>query len=478
MINRVEEYVKLHNMFEKGDTLIVGVSGGADSVCLLSVLWKLKDKWDINLICAHVNHMFRDTAVRDEEYVEALCNRLGICCRVKRENVQKISEREGISFEEAGRKVRYDFFRELKEEFGAVGIAVAHNKDDCAETALFHLFRGSHIKGLGGIRPVTQDIIRPLLNMQRNEIEEYLYANHIEWKNDETNASTEYTRNYIRHEILPAAEKICPGAKRRIAETAISLQETEDYLESQTLSAWAKYCRKQDGGTFIDGKLLLREHPMMVSRLLYYVLEQESQTARDLTKVHIREITALFSLQTGRQISLPAKVYAHKTAEGVFIRKEESETKTWNYLEPAEEIPEPVKDLVLDKELLTGRDIRREAEGLGCIKAKLLFDFDLKNIPQKTYTKWFDYDKITECAVFRKRMEGDFLTIDEKGSHKKLKEYFIQEKIPAYKRNEVWVLADDNHIMWIPGYRISSYYKVNEYTERVLEITIGGKENE
>ena len=104
-------------------------------------------------------------------------------------------------------------------------------------------------------------------------------------------------------------------------------------------------------------------------------------------------------------------------------------------------------------------------------------DFDLQNIPQKTYTKWLDYDKINSCAVFRKRLEGDFLAIDEKGSRKKLKEYFIQEKIPAYKRDEIWILADDNHIMWVPGYRISSFYKVSEKTERVLELTIGGREN-
>ena len=463
MINRVEEYVKLHNLFENGDTLIVGVSGGADSVCLLSVLWELRETWNIRIVCAHINHMFRETALRDEEYVRALCERLGICFRVKRIDVKKLSEEEKISFEEAGRKVRYAFFHELKEEYKAARIAVAHNKDDCAETVLFHLFRGSHIKGLGGIRPISGDIVRPLLDLQRSEIEDYLRTNQIEWKNDETNESTEYTRNYIRHEILSSAEQICPGARKRIAETASGLQETEDYLEQQTIIAQKSYCKTMDGGTYIDEAVLQKEHPVILSRILYGVLEQEGGSAKDLTKVHVKELENLFALQTGRQISLPGNLYAYKTFGGILVRRKNVDTAT-----------APVSLQGLDSK----ETIKFTLEGCGDGTATLLFDFDLKNIPQKTYTKWFDYDKITKYAVFRKRLEGDFLSIDESGNHKKLKEYFIQEKVPAYKRNDVWVLADDHHIMWVPGHRISSYYKVTEHTKKVLEITMGGKENE
>ncbi len=450
--------------------MIVGVSGGADSVCLLSVLLHLREEFNIKLICAHVNHMFRETAVRDEEYVQSLCDKWDIPCHIKRVDVAKVAEMKKISFEEAGREVRYAFFKELKETYEADKIAVAHNKGDCAETVLFHLFRGSHLKGLGGISPVNGDIIRPLLDVERTEIEAYLVFQNIAWQNDETNETVDYARNYIRHEILTAADKMHPGVVERIADTAFGLQQVEDYMESQTQEAFERCCRPQDGGIFISDVKLRKEHPAIISRLLYFVLEKESKSAKDLGKAHVREVTELFSLQAGRKISLPGNVYAYRTAEGILVRKEDC-------TEDAKSEVVTTISLLSKVDLNAGKEVTFELDGLGYISAKLLSDCDLKNIPQKTYTKWFDYDKITRCVVFRKRIEGDYLVIDDKGSRKKLKEYFIQEKIPAYKRDEVWVLADDNHIMWVPGYRISSFYKVSEETERVLELTIGGKEN-
>ncbi len=443
----------------------MGVSGGADSVCLLSVLSKLRNDLDLHLICAHVNHLFRETAFRDEEYVQGLCKDLNIPCYVKRVDVQAVAKQEKLTFEEAGRNVRYAFFEELKEEYHVDKIAVAHNREDCAETVLFHLFRGSNIKGLGGIAPVNGDIIRPLLDTGREEIEAYLQDNGIVWQTDETNESVEYSRNYIRHEILSAADKMYPGVKRRIAETAFSLQQAEHYLEVQTNTAWEHCCQLKDGGIFMDGQLLLKEHPFIVSRVVYKVLEHAGGCAKDLTKIHVQEVIKLLGLQSGRQISLPGGVCAYRTVDGILVRKESGKEAT------------SLVALLSRSELEHNPEVFFEPEGLGCVQAKLLTDFDLQNIPQKTYTKWFDYDKINSCAVFRKRLEGDYLTIDEKGSRKKLKEYFIQEKIPAYKRDEIWILADDNHIMWVPGYRISSFYKVSEKTERVLELTIGGRED-
>ena len=148
--------------------MVVGVSGGADSVCLLSVLLHLREEFNIKLICAHVNHMFRETAVRDEEYVQSLCDKWNIPCHVKRVDVAEFAEMKKISFEEAGREVRYAFFKELKETYGADKIAVAHNKGDCAETVLFHLFRGSHLKGLGGISPCKRRYNQAFVGCRKN----------------------------------------------------------------------------------------------------------------------------------------------------------------------------------------------------------------------------------------------------------------------------------------------------------------------
>ena len=462
--------MKQHHMVEEGDTLIVGVSGGADSVCLLSVLSELSKNMNLTIVVAHINHLFRETALRDEEYVQKLCDSLDVPCRITRADVSAMAREHKISFEEAGRNVRYAFFEELLEEYDADKIAVAHNQGDCAETVLFHLFRGSSVKGLGGISPVNGRIIRPLLNTSRKEIEVYLQNKQIAWQNDETNDSVEYTRNYIRHEIKPLAERMYTGVAGRIAEAAADLREAEDYLQVKTWEAYKQYCNMQDGGIFISDKMLSCEHNTIISRLIYHVLERIGGTARDLGKVHVQEIRNLFDMQSGRQISLPAGVVAYRSAEGVLVRKEGIKMPSDNGISAEVAI-------LSAQELNAGEEISFELEGLGTVKAKLLFNVHLKNIPQKTYTKWFDYDKITKCAAFRKRLEGDYLVIHDDGGRKKLKEYFIQEKIPAYKRDEMWILTDDKHVMWIPGYRISAYYKITEETERVLEITIGGRES-
>ena len=461
MVNKIVEYIHKHHMLEKGDIVIVGVSGGADSVCLLSVLYKLQPAWELKLVVAHVNHMYRETAQRDENYVKKLCREWNLEYKGLCKDVKAVAEEKGISFEEAGRQVRYEFFDELKKQYKADKIAVAHHREDCSETMLFHLFRGSNIKGLGGIAPVNGDIIRPLMNVNRNEIENYLVANTIEWMEDETNASVAFSRNSIRHEIMPGAEQICTGACDKIAETAEELRLVEDYLAIQTDNAYRSCCEMKDEGVFIRISALQELHPVLKSRVLYKALEKQAGMAKDLGRIHVRELENLCELQSGRSIDLPYEIRAYRTFDGIFVGKRFYETDS-------------EATLLSATDLEAGLETEIDLPKLGRVRARLLFDCKLENIPQKTYTKWFDYDKITKCPVFRKRKEGDYLTIDDGGSHKKLKEYFIQEKIPAYKRDDIWILADESHVMWVPGHRISSFYKVTEETGRVLEITIGG----
>ena len=474
-------------MIENGDTIIVGVSGGADSVCLLSVLVELRETLNLKPVVAHVNHMLRESALRDEEYVISLCSRLNIPCEVCRVDVQKVAKEWGMTVEEAGRKVRYEFFNRLKEQYKADKTAVAHNKEDCSETVLFHLFRGSNLKGLGGMSPVNGSVIRPLMNVSRKEIEAYLRERNIGWMEDETNASVEYARNRIRHGILPEAEKICAGATGRIAETAEELRLAEEYLAMQTEDAFARCCQLRDGGIFIRSLEAETLHPFLRGRMLYMVLEQQAGMSKDLGRIHVQALEKLLSLQAGKSVDLPYGLCAHRTADGILVRKERSVGPSGRKVMPeggeTTESSADAKGVSVEIALLFKADLERgdtvqfSLPELGCVTAKLLSDFNLENIPQKTYTKWFDYDKITRCAVFRKRMEGDFLVINEKGNRKSLKEYFIQEKIPAYKRDDMWILTDDDHVMWVPGYRISAYYKITEETERVLEVNIGGQEN-
>ena len=469
MVNKVRSYMEKHHMVERGDTLIVGVSGGADSVCLLSVLMELRDLMGFRLVCAHVNHMFRETATRDEEYVRNLCRKHRIACKTLRADVQAAANEYKMSFEEAGRLVRYGFFHKIQKEYKSCKIAVAHNIEDCGETLLFHLFRGSNLKGLGGIQPVAGDVIRPLMNVSRKEIEAYLKERNIPWMEDETNASVDYARNRIRHKIIPEAEAVCCGAGIRMAETAEDLRLAEDYLAVQTAAAYADCCSLQDGGIFINEQKYEKLHAVLQSRVLYSMLEKQAGAAKDLGRIHVKELENLFTLQSGRKICLPYRLCAYRTAEGILLRKEDYAT--------GEGECTSLVALLDRKDLEAGKEITFELDGLGHVKAKLLFNYEMKNIPQKTYTKWFDYDKISKCPTFRKRMEGDYLVINEAGNRKKLKEYFIENKIPAYNRDNMWILTEDSHVIWIPGYRMSSFYKISETTRSVLELTVGG-ENE
>src|SRR3712207_2162004 len=209
LIEKVIHTIKQNNMFEVGDKVVVAVSGGPDSICLLHILYKLKEKLDISIVAAHINHCLRgEEADKDEEYVRKFCENLNIQCFIKKEDVHKISKDRGISCEMAGREVRYDFFSEVLNNVGANKIAVAHNANDQAETILMRMLRGTGLEGLIGIRAVRDNIfVRPIIDITRDEIEDYCYVNNLNPRIDKTNLENIYTRNKIRLELIPYIQK-------------------------------------------------------------------------------------------------------------------------------------------------------------------------------------------------------------------------------------------------------------------------------
>ena len=225
-------------MIASGDRIVAGVSGGADSLCLLFLLLKYARRVPFRLCVVHVDHGIRRDAKEDARYVEELCAGEGIPFILRKADVPAFAKAEKCSEEDAGRRIRYEAFREAAEGMGGAKIAVAHNSNDNAETMLFHLFRGSGLKGLCGIAPVREGVIRPILCLDRREAEAYLEERGIVWRTDSTNDGDDYSRNRIRHHILPYAEsKLFPGAVERMLRTAEMLQETEAYLEQQTREA-------------------------------------------------------------------------------------------------------------------------------------------------------------------------------------------------------------------------------------------------
>ena len=454
-------------MISAGDTVAAGVSGGADSVCLLYMLWELSKEMNFRLHAVHVHHGVREDADEDAAYVEKLCEELIIPFFLKKVDMYAYAKEKGLSPEEAGRQLRYKAFEEVLEtEIGFGKIAVAHNNNDRAETMLFHLFRGSGLKGLCGIPPVREQIIRPLLCLDRSEIEQYLAERNIAFCIDSTNDEDTYTRNKIRHHILPFAEdQICKNATAHMGETADILMETEAFLQKQTMLAYER-CLMDDDLT-INLTAFREEDSFLQKRVLLLCLERVTSHRKDITKEHIEAILSLIDKDGSKELSLPYRLTVRKEYNKlIFLQQNEKTIEKNNQIENSMEVPVCVPGEI-------------EVPGLGimefqCLPEDTFFCKKGQIIPEKTYTKWFDYDKITKALIVRTRKTGDYLTIDKNLQKQSVKNYMMNEKIPKGERNQLFLLADGDHVLWIPGYRISQYYKVDENTKRILQVQIRG----
>ena len=466
MVEEVLQYMTQYHMVEPGDVVITGVSGGADSVCLLLVLQKLAAELSISIEAVHINHGIRTEAARDAEFVRRLCEDRGIPFHLVCADVETQAKQEKMSTEEMGRKIRYEAFRQiLGERKGR--IAVAHNSNDRAETMLFHLFRGTGLAGVCGIRPVQGEIIRPLLFLERKEIEQWLQEQEISFCTDATNLGDDYTRNRIRHHILSYAEaEIVHGATANMNRAAKQLQEADEYVMRQTLAAVKRCCvfTEHPKAASVKLSLLQKEDPFIQKRLLFYTVCEIAGRKKDITEAHIQSIYKLLQGTGSKECMLPYQVHVYKQYEWVKIEKSEAERgiSQAKYME----LPEFPVDIpsVMD------------VPGLGRVEFRTFPCEKSQIIPQKTYTKWFDYDKITKIMCLRPRQAGDYLTVNQQMGRKSLQDYFVDQKIPKENRNSLYVLAMDHHVVWVPGLRISEYFKITEQTEHVLQVKVLSKE--
>lgn len=462
MITRVEEYIRNHQLIQKGDKIIIGISGGADSICLFHMLFLLKDKWDLSLIPVHINHNLRNTALRDETFVKKFCEERGYTLQIFSEWIEEYAKERKISLEEAGREYRYQVFRETLEREHADKIAVAHHENDVAETFLFHSIRGSSIQGLGAIQPKNRKIIRPLLCLTKKEIETYLKQNQLKWMEDETNLDNHYSRNKLRNQVIPVLEKMNPKAVQHIANCANDLREINEYIKAEAKKAF-ELCVKESG----EGLLLLEEPffdlPDVLKReVIKLIYENFVKSLKNIGRIHYDMVLDTFSYQTGGKRELPGKMIWVREPLGIYFAKagntQRKIGKVW--LEPEES-----KSSKLD---FNGIQIKIE-----------LKKNNNEEIFKKTYTKMFDYDKIKGKLCFRSFEDGDYFILNATGNKKNLRRYFIDEKIPAKDRKQIPLLAEDSHILWVIGKRISEYYKVTKDTKWILQVEVSGlEENE
>ncbi|RHT24156.1 tRNA lysidine(34) synthetase TilS [Clostridium sp. AM33-3] len=466
MLKKVRDYMREHEMTAPGDAVIVALSGGADSVCLLTVLKQLATP-EFLLRAVHVHHGIRGAeADRDEDFAQKLCESLSVPLCVAYCHVPAYAAEHGLSEEEAGRILRYQVLEKeagkWEQELPAgsrVKIALAHHRDDNAETILHHLLRGSGLTGLAGIRPVQGRRIRPLLCVGREEIRAYLEAGHISWCEDSTNQSPDYTRNRIRSQVLPLLKTaVNEQAEEHILQAGQIIGQADAYLRQQAEEIWQEaVCGREEDLAAIPLTAFARQPEILKTYLIRHMLDQLHPGWKDIGSRHFTAIAELAGKPVGSRLDLPGGLMARTGYETLeIVRKTEREVSV---------------------KTESGAD--GEIHGRQTVPELHMTVFSRQKdqeIPKNQYTKWFDYDKIKGTLSVRTRRTGDYLILPSGGS-KTIARYMIDEKIPKEKREQILLLAEGSHVLWVVGFRISEYYKIEEHTENILQVTCdGGKD--
>ncbi|MBR3397275.1 MAG: tRNA lysidine(34) synthetase TilS [Lachnospiraceae bacterium] len=455
MKEKVKCFIKENHMVRRGDTVCVGLSGGADSVCLFLILLDLKEELGISLEAFHLNHNLRgQDSLRDEAFVKALCNEKNVRLKLFSTDVAEEARKRRIGLEETGRILRSEIAGQCLSE-GCDRVALAHHRNDLAETFLFNLARGCSVNGLAAIRPVSGRIIRPLLFANRQEIESELARRGAHWCTDATNTDETYTRNYIRGTVIPSLEK---GVNEKIVdhiyELSSDLARAEEILDEMTGACFDRSVTELHD-RFILHPDLTEENPLIVSTVIKRCVERLSGKSKDLSRTNIESVRDLFCGQKGRGADLPFGLRAEAGYEGVTILRKSEER------EFEDEIP-----FIPEAEIRAGGAVIR-SEIIPCSP-------ELKE-EKNQYTKCFDYDKINRNCVLRTRRPGDRILIGDGQNSKKLKEFFMDRRISSADRGRILLLAEGSTVHWVIGYRMGDSAKITENTEKAVRITVSGE---
>lgn len=463
VLGKISALSEEENMLLEGDRVLVALSGGADSICLLHCLKKIGKEKSFDVCAAHLNHMIRgEEAERDEKFVTEFCKEQGIKLFKKRVDVPNLAKELGLSEEEAGRRARYDFFDEIKKGGDATKIATAHNKNDRAETVLMRILRGTGIDGLSGI-PKTREggIIRPLLNVSREEIEEYAKENNLEFCTDSTNLKNDYTRNRIRNELIPYLKENFNPA---VVETLVRFSEIASE-DAEFLNAYAERLYKRINNPLPKKEpcVLHIESLQMVensikSRLVR-LAAKDALKERDLKleQKHIKDIISLCEKESGCGIDISSRLRVENQYGWLaFLDKNKNAEQAFE--DNFEVDVMPLKSFYIEK-------INKY------ITLKIVDPRIYKKNPREIF---LDFDKLEgKKLTVRSRRKGDRMVCFSDGGTKKIKNIFIDEKIVKADRDKIPLLCADGEIVAIIGGRVSEKYKITKETGRALAVEYG-----
>lgn len=438
MANLIEKTIKKYNMLEYGDTVIVALSGGADSVCLLHNFNSIKEKFNLKLMACHVNHNLRgEESDKDMKFCVELCRQNNIEIFIKNVDVDALSKEQKLSHEECGRNVRYEYFNSLSEKYNGK-IATAHNADDNVETVIYNMTRGASLRGLSGIPKIRGKIIRPLLFSSREEIEEYCQKYNLMYMTDSTNLTDEYTRNKIRHRVMPVLKEINPSVEHTVFQMNSTLSEIAEYLEKSG-HLLLKIAKCKDG--YLAQKL--NDANSVVLKEAIAILFAE----KGFTSYSSKQIEETLSVvQKGGKINIRKNISA-VNKQGVFriVTLDNDDFYAKRVV--------PDKPVVYKNRLFT----------LDNVKIKGKFE-------KYTSNNYITGDIISEGLTLRNRLAGDTIKLNKRGVTKSLKKLMNELKIPEEQRDKLLVLAKGSEVYWGERIGISESAAVKETDKECLKI--------
>lgn len=306
---KVRKTIREYNLIEKNDSIVVGVSGGPDSMTLLSILLKLKEEFNLKIYVAHVNHMLRENAIKDEEYVKEFCEKNNIEIFIKKANISEIAQKEKIGLEEAGRNVRYNFFEEVLKKTESNKIAIAHNLNDKVETIIMNTLRGSGVSGLKGIEAKRKKYIRPLIEIERYEIEKYCIENKINPRHDESNDDNTYTRNKIRNIVIPYIKnEFNPNIIKTLNRLSEIIKEEDEYVQSETEKIFKEILLTDEKNKIeFDPREFNEQEKVIQKNLILLAIKKVKGSTQGIEKVNIDDIIKLCNNNIGNKLIRPVK---------------------------------------------------------------------------------------------------------------------------------------------------------------------------
>jgi len=495
---RVLHFIQRHHLVSSQHRLLVAVSGGPDSVCLLHILVKLQAELDIRLHLAHLNHQLRGAeAEADARYVSDLAHRLGIPATIEQRDVKAYQVQQHISLEEAAREVRYRFLANTAKSVGASRVAVGHTVDDHIETILMHLIRGTGTRGLGGLKPCSRwqssgnslTIIRPLLQVSRQETAGYCHHHQLMPRIDASNLSLSPLRNRIRHQLLPLLESYNPRIAEALLRTGRIASDDLAFIDKEIAKLWGEIGQKQENTVILDKERFLELPPALKRNLLRTSIESLLGYVKDIEAHHIEQIMDALTKPAGKRLSLPGGLIFSIEYDKYLIGPDPAALSPFPILGaefplklPGETLPPGwrIEATILNREQMADKVVRGKLEG-----AKPLQNLHLPlmqgiiypyhgegdkggEVGKQSYKAYFDLNKTGDKLVVRSRQPGDRFQPLGMSQPKKLGEFMIDTKIPHAWRQRIPIVCSPKHILWVVGWRIDDRVKVTENTKQIL----------